>query len=87
MLRKAPFFSYVVRMVTFFGFLGLSLYMNARNIQIKDIPHIDKLSTNVINTIFQDSEGYIYGMVQRKDYVVMMVIISIHSGLTLKIRI
>lgn len=52
MLRKAPFFSYVVRMVTFFGFLGLSLYMNARNIQIKDIPHIDKLSTNVINTIF-----------------------------------
>lgn len=28
MLRKAPFFSYVVRMVTFFGFLGLSLYMN-----------------------------------------------------------
>ena len=60
MLRKAPFFSYVVRMVTFFGFLGLSLYMNARNIQIKDIPHIDKLSTNVINTIFQDSEGYIW---------------------------
>lgn len=34
--------------------------MNARNIQIKDIPHIDKLSTNVINTIFQDSEGYIW---------------------------
>lgn len=60
MLRKAPFFSYVVRMVTFFGFLGLSLYMNARNIQIKDIPHIDKLSTNAINTIFQDSEGYIW---------------------------
>lgn len=60
MLRKAPFFSYVVRMVTFFGFLGLSLYMNARNIQIKDIPHLDKLSTNVINTIFQDSEGYIW---------------------------
>ncbi|MFR8553303.1 MAG: two-component regulator propeller domain-containing protein [Bacteroides cellulosilyticus] len=86
MLRKAPFFSYVVRMVTFFGFLGLSLYMNARNIQIKDIPHIDKLSTNVINTIFQDSEGYIwYGTAE--DYVVMMVIISIHSGLTLKIRI
>lgn len=86
MLRKAPFFSYVVRMVTFFGFLGLSLYMNARNIQIKDIPHIDKLSTNVINTIFRILKG-IYGMVQRKDYVVMMVIISIHSGLTLKIRI
>ena len=60
MLRKAPFFSYVVRMVTFFGFLGLSLYMNARNIQIKDIAHIDKLSTNAINTIFQDSEGYIW---------------------------
>lgn len=86
MLRKAPFFSYVVRMVTFFGFLGLSLYMNARNIQIKDIPHIDKLSTNAINTIFRILKG-IYGMVQRKDYVVMMVIISIHSGLTLKIRI
>ena len=68
MLRKAPFFSYVVRMVTFFGFLGLSLYMNARNIQIKDIPHIDKLSTNAINTIFQDSEGYIWYGTQYLDW-------------------
>ena len=86
MLRKAPFFSYVVRMVTFFGFLGLSLYMNARNIQIKDIPHIDKLSRMSSIPFFRILKG-IYGMVQRKDYVVMMVIISIHSGLTLKIRI
>ena len=85
MLRKAPFFSYVVRMVTFFGFLGLSLYMNARNIQIKDIPHINCPRMSSI-PFFRILKG-IYGMVQRKDYVVMMVIISIHSGLTLKIRI
>ena len=41
-------------------FFCLSLELHAQKIQMKDIPHIDKLPVNAINTIFQDSQGYIW---------------------------
>ena len=31
-----------------------------QQIQVKDIPHFDQLPSHVINTIFQDTEGYIW---------------------------
>lgn len=44
----------------FLFFIGFSFCLYAQKIKVKDIPHIDKLPINVINTIFQDSEGYMW---------------------------
>lgn len=48
------------RIPLFLFFIGFSFCLYAQKIKVKDIPHIDKLPINVINTIFQDSEGYMW---------------------------
>lgn len=48
------------RIPLFLFFVGFSFCLYAQKIRVKDIPHIDKLPINVINTIFQDSEGYMW---------------------------
>lgn len=60
MLYKSNLISYIIRIYLLFVFILLPAYSAAQNIQVKDIPRIDRLSTNRINEVFQDTEGYIW---------------------------
>ena len=58
---KEPLCKFLVRIALLWLFLvWLPLGSKAQKIQVRNIPHIDKLSTNLVNDIFQDSEGYIW---------------------------
>lgn len=60
-------------------FFCLSLELHAQKIQMKDIPHIDKLPVNAINTIFKIPRA-ISGMVRKKACAVTMDTTSAYSA-------
>lgn len=53
-------YSILIQIAVVFFLLLLPMRLSAQEIKVKGIPHINQLPIHLINTVFQDSEGYIW---------------------------
>ena len=59
MSKKSISFGFI-RFGLLLVFLIQMVCLSAKKIQVHGLPHINQLPTHIINTVFQDSQGYIW---------------------------
>ena len=57
MSKKSISFGFI-RFGLLLVFLIQMVCLSAKKIQVHGLPHINQLPTHIINTVFQDSQGY-----------------------------